>query len=58
MQVGYVDYVDEKLELREDVECMHVGDADCSCILGVDLRCYHDEDEGKFYNELLKSRRM
>ena len=39
MQVGDVDCIDERLEALAHVECIHVDDGDCSCILDVDLRC-------------------
>ena len=39
LQVVDVDYVDERLEVIEDVDCVHVDDVDCSCILDVDRRC-------------------
>ena len=39
MQVVDGDYVDERLEVKEDVDCMHLSDVDCSCIGHVDLQC-------------------
>ena len=38
-QVGNVDYIDERLEVIGDVDCVHIADVDCICILDVNLQC-------------------